>query len=239
MITKSTNDFSNLDFAAGETILIDKPSGWSSFKIVNQIRKTVNVKKVGHAGTLDPAATGLLIICTGKKTKELSNYLGLSKTYEGTILLGKSSPSMDAETEFTEQRIPENLNIEKVASVSKQFLGEVEQIPPMYSALKINGKKLYELARKGKVIERKPRKIFIEDFNIKKINIPEIDFGITCSKGTYIRVIADDFGKKLETGAILKNLRRTKIGTFDVNDALTIDEFISRCSAVNSFKLLF
>ena len=228
MVTNQTTDFSSLDFSSGEIILIDKPLGWTSFKVVNKIRKTIGIKKVGHSGTLDPMATGLLIICTGKKTKELSNYLGLDKTYTGTITLGKTSPSMDKETEITETGIDENINEESIKNAAKEFVGEIEQTPPMYSAIKVKGKRLYKLARNGVEIERPVRKVRINSFLIKNIKIPDVEFGVNCSKGTYIRVLANDLGKKLGCGGILSELRRTAIGEFRIEKALKVEDFIEK-----------
>jgi tRNA pseudouridine55 synthase len=225
MITKQTNNLASVDFQAGQTLLIDKPPGWTSFNVVHTIRKSINVKRVGHTGTLDPLATGLLIILTGKNTKQMLSFEGLDKTYTGTILLGKSSPSMDTETEMKSNDLPDGLNDDLVFNTRDLFLGDIQQVPPMYSALKVKGKKLYDLARKGKEIERKPRDIHISKFEITGINMPEIHFDISCSKGTYIRVIANDFGEKLGCGAVLSKLRRTKIGDYDVKDALTVEEF--------------
>ncbi|MFB3058025.1 MAG: tRNA pseudouridine(55) synthase TruB [Ignavibacteriaceae bacterium] len=228
MVTKQTDDFASLDFLAGETLLLDKPRKWTSFKVVHTIRKAISVKRVGHTGTLDPLATGLLIILTGRNTKQMMNFEGLSKTYTGTFLLGKSSPSMDTETEMTNNDLPENLNGELIFKTRDMFLGSLEQIPPMYSALKVNGKKLYDLARSGKKVERKPRKVQIFRFEITRINIPEVHFDIRCSKGTYIRVIANDFGEKLGYGAVLSKLRRTEIGDLSVEDALSVEEFVQK-----------
>jgi len=225
IITNRTTDLSDADFSEGEIILIDKPSGPTSFQIVSKIRKITSVKKVGHSGTLDPNASGLMIICTGKKTKEMDRFINLNKTYSGIIRLGLNSPSMDTETECSEIPIPENLDEKKIIEACNNFLGEIQQTPPMYSAVKVGGKKLYNLARKGKSIDRESRKIFIEKFEINKIDLPDIHFTITCSKGTFIRVIADDFGKKLNTGGILLELRRTGIGEFQVDDAFTISSF--------------
>jgi len=224
MITNKTIDLLNTDYASGEVILIDKEKGKSSFNIIYRIRKIVNVKKVGHAGTLDPAATGLLIVCVGKKTKEIYKYQDLNKIYAGTIELGKQTPSMDGETEFIEEKDFSYVSYEMIEEARKSFLGEIKQIPPMYSALKQNGKRLYKLARKGVEVERKPREITIYDFEITRIELPEIDFKIRCSKGTYIRVIANDFGEKLNCGGYLKLLRREAIGEFKVDDAITVDE---------------
>jgi tRNA pseudouridine55 synthase len=236
MVTKQTSDFASLDFLAGETLLIDKPPQWSSFKVVHTIRKAINVKRVGHTGTLDPLATGLLIILTGRNTKQMMNFEGFSKSYTGTFLLGKSSPSMDTETEMTNRDLPENFDDNLIFETRDSFLGDLEQIPPMYSALKVNGKKLYDLARKGKEVERKPRKVHIYRFEITGINIPEIHFDIKCSKGTYIRVIANDFGEKLGCGALLSKLRRTEIGEFSVNDSLNVEEFVQKISLLENIK---
>ena len=225
IITNLTLDLSDADFSEGEIILVDKPSGPTSFQVVSKIRKITGVKKVGHSGTLDPKASGLMIVCTGKKTKEMYRFINLNKTYSGIIRLGLSSPSMDTETEYSEIPLPNDLDEKNILEVRDSFLGEIEQTPPMYSAVKVGGKKLYNLARKGKTINREPRKIFIEKFEISKIDLPDIHFTITCSKGTYIRVIADDFGKKLNTGGILLELRRTGIGEFCVDEALTISSF--------------
>ncbi len=228
MVTNQTTDFSSLDFSSGEIILIDKPLGWTSFKVVSKIRKSVGVKKVGHSGTLDPMATGLLIICTGKKTKELTNYLGLDKTYTGTITLGKSSPSMDEETEITETLINESINEESIKSAAKEFVGEIEQTPPMYSAIKVKGKRLYKLARNGVEVERPIRKVRINSFLIKNIKMPDVEFEVNCSKGTYVRVLANDLGKKLGCGGILSELRRTTIGEFRIEKALKVEDFIEK-----------
>ncbi len=228
MVTRKTTDFSKLDFVSGETLLIDKPSQWTSFKVVQTIRKAINVKRVGHTGTLDPMATGLLIILTGKMTKEMKNFEGLDKTYTGTILLGKTSPSMDTETEMIDRELNPNLTNAILSETRDTFLGDIEQVPPMYSALKVKGKKLYELARKGKEVKRDARAIHIDKFELTEINLPEIRFEIKCSKGTYIRVIANDFGEKLGSGAVLSNLKRTAIGKYSIREALKVDEFIQK-----------
>ena len=228
MITKETTDFERIDFVEGEVILIDKPVGWSSFKVIRKIRQAINVKKVGHAGTLDPKATGLLIVATGKKTKSISKYQSLEKTYSGTITLGKTSPSMDEETEITSEKPFTHITDKMIYQVRDKFVGSIKQIPPMYSAIKYKGKNLYHLARKGKEVEREPREVVVSGFKILNINLPHIDFEITCSKGTYIRVIANDFGEKLGCGGLLSSLRRTKIGNYSVNDAFTIGEFTGK-----------
>jgi len=226
MITNKIIDLSHVDYPSGEVILIDKEKGKSSFNIVYRVRKIVNVKKVGHAGTLDPAATGLMIVCVGKMTKEIYKYQDLEKTYSGTIELGKNTSSMDAETEVLEEKDYSFVSEKMIEDVRKTFLGDIKQIPPMYSALKQNGKRLYKLARKGVEVERQPRDVTIYDFEITRVELPEIDFRIKCSKGTYIRVIANDFGEKLNCGGYLKSLRRDAIGVYSVKDALTVDEFM-------------
>jgi len=228
IITNQTLNLSDADFSEGEIILIDKPSGPTSFQVVSKIRNITGEKKVGHSGTLDPKASGLMIVCTGKKTKEMDRFINLNKTYSGIIRLGLTSPSMDTETECTALPLPKDLDEKKILEVRDRFLGEIEQIPPMYSAVKVDGKKLYNLARKGKTIERQPRKVFIEKFEIEKIDLPDIHFTITCSKGTFIRVIADDFGKKLNCGGILIELRRTEIGEFHVDEAIRMDQLSSQ-----------
>ena len=228
MITKQTKDPQNLDYLAGQVLLIDKPVNWTSFNVVSRVRRLTKVKKVGHAGTLDPLATGLLIVCTGKKTKEISEYQAQRKKYTGIITLGKSSPSMDLATEITEKVLPEDLSEEVILSTRNKFLGNIEQIPPMFSALKHKGKALYKLARAGKEVERAPRQVEIFSFDITKIELPDIHFEIACSKGTYIRVIADDFGKELGCGGILSLLRRTEIGDYKVEDACDLEELTTK-----------
>jgi tRNA pseudouridine55 synthase len=225
IITNQTKDIRNLNYLEGQVILIDKPVDWTSFDVVNKIRRLIKVKKVGHAGTLDPLATGLLIVCTGKKTKNISEYQTQQKKYIGVITLGKTSPSMDLGTEVTNSGLPENLNQEKILEIRNKFLGRIEQIPPMFSALKHNGKSLYKLARAGKVVQREPRQVEVYSFDIKKIELPDIYFEITCSKGTYIRVIANDFGAELSCGGVLSSLRRTEIGEFNIDDSFTLKDF--------------
>ena len=234
MITKETSNSQGIDFSSGEVILIDKPLKWTSFQVVYQIRKHAGVKKVGHAGTLDPLATGLLIICTGKKTKEITRYQELFKIYKGSITLGKKSASMDGETELVESGKTEHFTEEQILKVRDKFLGKIQQTPPMYSAIKLDGKTLYKLARKGKSVKREPREIEIKRFDIE-INLPDINFEIECSKGTYVRVIANDFGEMLGCGGYLSSLRRTAIGNYTVESALKVEKFIERFSVTNSF----
>ena len=221
------------DFQNGQILLIDKPLEWSSFQVVNKIRwhirKSFNIKKikVGHAGTLDPLATGLLIICTGKMTKQIDSYQIQIKEYTGTIQLGATTPSYDLETQvnatFSTDHITENL----IHAATKQFVGEINQFPPVFSAIKKDGKRLYEFARAGKEVEIKPRSIKISSFEITKIDGMSVDFRVVCSKGTYIRSLAHDFGKALKSGGHLTALRRTKIGDFEVENSMTIDAFIN------------
>ncbi len=225
-----TTDFSNCDFNGGEIILADKPIGWSSFKVVYKIRNATGAKKVGHAGTLDPNASGLLIVCTGKKTKEITKFQDLEKTYTGTILLGKTSPSMDLETEITEERLLDGITEEQILEIRNEFTGTIRQIPPMFSAIKYKGKSLYHLARQGKTVYREAREITISKFSISRISLPEIYFEITCTKGTYIRVIAHDFGERLGCGGLLSSLRRTNIGSFSVDNAVFVDDFVEKVS---------
>ena len=215
------------DFLNGQIILIDKPLEWTSFQAVNAlkwaIRKKFNLKKlkIGHAGTLDPLATGLLIICTGKFTKKIPELQGQIKEYTGTFTLGATTPSYDLETEVNQIFPTEHLTETSIRNVPNQFLGEIEQVPPVFSALKKDGKRLYELARKGEEVEVQARKIEILEFEITRIDLPEVDFRVVCSKGTYIRSLAHDFGKALGSGAYLSALRRTKIGDYNVNNATT------------------
>ncbi len=234
MIKKRTNNLSDCDFYSGETVLLDKPQYWTSFDVVSKIRNAVGVKKVGHAGTLDPMATGLLIICTGKKTKEISSFQDLEKTYTGSILLGKRSRSMDLETELIGNEDLSSIKDEDIYDARDKFMGNILQVPPMFSAIKFKGKSLYNIARKGKTIELKPREVNVSKFEILEINKPYVKFEITCSKGTYIRSIANDLGEELGCGGVLSSLRRTAIGNFFVNDALSIDEFVFLSKAMKA-----
>ena len=214
------------EYKNGQVLLIDKPLEWTSFQVVNKlrwhIRQKFNLKKikVGHAGTLDPLATGLLIICTGNFTKKIDEYQGQIKEYTGEITLGATTPSYDMETEVSENFPTEHITKELIHTTVQQFLGEITQVPPMFSALKKDGVRLYEMAREGKSIEIKPRNIEISAFEITDITMPKIKFRVVCSKGTYIRSLAFDFGKALNSGAYLSELRRTKIGNFNVENAL-------------------
>jgi len=220
------------DFKSGQVLLIDKPLNWTSFQVVNklrwEIRQRFNIKKikVGHAGTLDPLATGLLIICTGKQTKEIHVYQGQVKEYTGTFTIGGTTPSYDLETEVDKAYPTEHITEELLRETTKQFVGEIQQKPPIFSAIKKDGKRLYELARKGETTEINARTVTISEFEITKINLPEVAFRVVCSKGTYIRSLANDFGLALNSGAHLSALRRTKIGNFSVDKALSMETFI-------------
>jgi len=208
----------------GAVLLIDKPLGWTSFDVVKKIRSAGKFKKVGHAGTLDPLATGLLILCMGKMTKQIETFQAQEKEYTGTFTLGNTTPSYDLETEFNETFPTEHITSEMLNNVVKQMTGLIEQTPPIYSAVKVNGRRAYESARKGEDVKLKVRTVDIKVFEIDKTLFPKISFKIVCSKGTYIRSMANDFGKKLQSGAYLSELRRTKIGNFSINDSLEVIE---------------
>ena len=219
------------NYQEGKILLIDKPLNWTSFQVVNKvrwlIRKQFQLKKikVGHAGTLDPLATGLLLICTGKFTKQIDTYQGQEKEYTGTFTLGATTPSFDMETEIDQKFDIANLTKEKIKTVLPKFLGEIQQQPPVFSALKKDGKRLYEYARSGEEVEVAFRTVEISLFELTRIELPEIDFKVRCSKGTYIRSLAQDFGKVLDNGAYLSALRRTKIGDFSIKNAITMETF--------------
>lgn len=220
------------DFKNGQVLLIDKPLNWTSFQVVNKlrwhIRKAFNIKKikVGHAGTLDPLATGLLVICTGKMTKQIDTFQAQVKEYTGTITLGSTTPSFDLETEIDNTFPTEHISEELIKKTTTQFIGDIEQYPPVFSAIKKDGKRLYEFAREGKSVEIKSRSIHISEFEITRFENNEVGFRVVCSKGTYIRSLAHDFGKALQSGGHLTALRRTKIGDFHVDSAQTIEAFI-------------
>ena len=220
------------EFSEGSTIIVDKPLTWTSFDVVNKIRwnlkQALKVKKikVGHAGTLDPLATGLLILCIGKHTKLIDSIMIGEKTYTGTFLLGKTTPSYDLETEFNQDFETNHITNELLESIRLTFLGEIKQVPPIFSAKQIDGQRAYDLARAGKEVELKANSVHISEFKITSNRFPEIDFEISCSKGTYIRSIAHDFGKALNSGATLIKLRRTNSGEYSINDATSVEEWI-------------
>jgi tRNA pseudouridine55 synthase len=219
------------DFAAGEVILIHKDVNWTSFDVVNSIRVFLKYEfglrklKVGHAGTLDPLAIGLVIVCTGKKTKEIDSYQAQEKTYSGSFYIGQTTPSFDLETEPGQDFPTSHITNGLIHETASRFMGVIEQEPPVYSAVRIDGKKAYEYARKKKDVKMKTRQVEIFEFEITRIELPVISFRIRCSKGTYIRSLANDFGKALNSGAYLLSLCRIAIGNFKNEDALTVEEF--------------
>lgn len=204
-------------------MLIDKPLEWTSFDAVRKIRNLVKTKKVGHAGTLDPLATGLLIICTGKFTKKINEYMAREKEYTGTITLGAVTPTFDLESEPQLHKDISELNDESIRKATALFTGPILQVPPIHSAIKINGKRVYELARKGIEVQMEPRAVTISVFEITSIEMPVVHFRVVCSTGTYIRSLANDFGAALGCGGYLSSLRRTRIGEFRVEDAYTME----------------
>ena len=219
------------DFIEGAVLLFDKPYRWTSFDVVNSVRyaiqKMLKIKglKVGHAGTLDPLATGLLIVCTGKETKNIEAYQAMEKEYTGTFFLGATTPTYDLESEPSEFRELSNISSFQIEEAARSFLGVQQQVPPIFSAIKVDGKRAYEYARKNHDVNITPKTITIDAFEITRIELPEVDFRVVCSKGTYIRALARDFGEKLGCGAYLKALRRTRIGNFKVDDALDVIAF--------------
>jgi len=228
--------FTKEEIGEGQLLLIDKPLEWTSFDVVNKIRYSLKRAygfkklKVGHAGTLDPLATGLLLIAVGRKTKTINDLMGLPKTYTGTIKLGETTPSYDAETEVDQTFPWEHINDELINHAITGFLGEQNQIPPIFSAIKKDGKKAYESARAGTAIEMQPRKVEIMGFQVTRKSPQELDFSVSCSKGTYIRSLANDFGKALKSGGYLSALRRTAIGDYKIEAALSLDQYLCSLS---------
>lgn len=214
-----------MPFLEGKMLLFNKPIGWTSFDIVKKIRIITGISKVGHAGTLDPLASGLLIVCTGKATKQINYYMGMPKEYTGTLILGATTASYDRETELQDLKPFEHIKKEKIEEVMPGFIGEIMQVPPAHSAIKLEGKRVYIDARKGIEVKLDPRPVTIHSFEITAIELPVLHFKVTCSTGTYIRSLANDFGKALGPGAYLGSLYRTKIGNYSLNDAKEITEF--------------
>jgi len=216
------------DFATGELLLVDKPIGWTSFDVVGKLRNSFKPLKlkVGHAGTLDPLATGLLIICTGKMTKQIDTFQAEEKEYTGTMILGATTPSYDMETEPDTQFDISHITEEQIKATCQQFTGDIQQYPPAHSAIKIDGERLYEKARRGEEVELRLRSVTISEFEITRIELPEIDFRVICSKGTYIRSLVHDLGKALNNGAYLSKLRRTRSGNYKVADAWEVMELV-------------
>uniref|UniRef100_UPI00404AEDDE tRNA pseudouridine(55) synthase TruB n=1 Tax=Fulvivirga sp. TaxID=1931237 RepID=UPI00404AEDDE len=212
----------------GTVILVDKPLTWTSFDIVKKLRYHLKVKKIGHAGTLDPLATGLLILCTGKKTKQIETYQAQEKEYTGTFTIGATTPSYDLETEVENIKDFSHLKQEDLLKASESLTGKIDQIPPIFSAIKVEGKRAYKGARSGEDVKLKSRQVEVKVFELTEVNLPVVAFKIVCSKGTYIRSLARDFGEILGVGAYLSSLRRTRIGDFNVDDAETIEELTKK-----------
>jgi tRNA pseudouridine55 synthase len=211
----------------GRVLLINKPLDWTSFDVVNKLRYRLKIKKIGHAGTLDPLATGLLIICVGKMTKRIEEFMGLEKEYTGTLVIGQTTPSHDLETEVSEKADISGVTESQILSATTALTGRIQQLPPLHSAIRVGGKRAYSFARKGQEVELQPREVEVREFEITSINLPEVDFRIVCSKGTYIRSLVRDFGNSLGVGAYMSKLCRTRIGPFLLRDAMSIDEVVS------------
>lgn len=224
--------FSKEAFLEGQLLLIDKPLEWTSFQVVNKIRWAIRKEfaikkiKVGHAGTLDPLASGLMIICTGRMTKQIEQYMGMDKTYTGTFRLGATTPSYDLETAISDPKPTDYITDEVLHETCTHFVGDIQQKPPLHSAIKKDGKRLYTLARAGKTTEIPTRTVHISNIELTNINIPDVCFSVSCSKGTYIRSLAHDFGQQLGCGAHLTALRRTAIGNYTISNSLTLDAFL-------------
>jgi len=222
--------FSNInEFAEGQLLLVNKPYKWTSFDVVGKIRNAFKPLKlkVGHAGTLDPLATGLLIICTGKMTKQIDTFQAEEKEYTGTFTLGATTPTYDLESEPEQKFATEQISEQQIQEACKQFIGEIQQYPPAHSAIKVDGERLYEKARRGEDVELKARTITISEFEITRIELPEVDFRVVCSKGTYIRSLANDFGMALNNGAYLSRLRRTRSGQFNIDESWQVLDLVS------------
>lgn len=220
----SKKELAAFDFEVGEVLLLDKPLTWTSFDVVRKVKNTLRPRKIGHAGTLDPLATGLLILCTGKKTKEIDQIQAQEKEYEGTFRLGQTTPSFDLETPVDAELPYEHLTETEIRAAVATFLGKIEQTPPLFSAVKVDGKRAYELARQGQEAEIKSKTVELKVFELTRIALPEIDFRVVCSKGTYIRSLARDLGAALGCGAHLTRLVRTRIGAYQLADAWTVAE---------------
>ena len=229
-------DFSKVSFEAGQVLLIDKPLHWTSFDVVRKLRNLIHIKKIGHAGTLDPLATGLLIVCTGKFTKRINEYMAQEKEYTGTFTLGAVTPTYDLESEPENFKPFEGITDHQLNEAAAKMTGEIMQVPPAHSAIKVDGKRVYELARAGKEVKLEPRKVTIIEFEITEVLLPVVHFRIVCSTGTYIRSMANDFGVLLGCGAYLSSLRRTRIGDFSASDAFTMENFQEQIPADYKMK---
>jgi tRNA pseudouridine55 synthase len=224
-VVEINNAIRRADLKAGKIVAIDKPAGWTSFDVVNKLRRMTGVKKVGHAGTLDPFATGVLLVCFAGATKQVDALMGLEKEYEGTFELGVETDSHDVTGKVIAQHPVPELSREQIEQAVRRYVGEIMQTPPMFSALKRGGRRLYELARKGEQVELEPRKVRIYAFDVLDVALPEIRFQLTCSRGTYVRALARDLGKDYGCGAFLKTLRRTRVGQYVASSALSIEQF--------------
>ncbi|MBX9852214.1 MAG: tRNA pseudouridine(55) synthase TruB [Cytophagaceae bacterium] len=219
------------NFEEGEVLLIDKPYEWSSFDVVKKIRNAIGFIKIGHAGTLDPLATGLLILCTGKMTKRINEFQDMEKEYEGELIIGKTTPSFDLETEIINEKDITKISEEDIKATVSKFIGKIMQVPPVYSAVKLGGKRMYKRARRGEDIKLEAKEIHIKDFIITSIELPAVRFRVVCSKGTYIRSLVRDFGEALQVGAYMSSLKRTRIGHFHINDSDSIEGMIQKIIA--------
>jgi tRNA pseudouridine55 synthase len=224
-------NYTKENFEQGQVLLLDKPFQWTSFDVIGRTRKITGIKKVGHAGTLDPLATGLLIVCTGKFTKRINEFMGMEKEYTGTFTLGAITPTYDLESEPENFKPVDNLSEAQIHAATASFTGTIQQIPPAHSAIKQGGKRVYELARQGKEVKMEPRTVTIRQFEITAIEMPVVHFRVICSTGTYIRSLAFDFGNELGCGAYMSKLCRTRIGEFLLADAMTMDEFAAKAAA--------
>jgi tRNA pseudouridine55 synthase len=235
-LTDQNSKFRDFNFTQGELLLINKPYNWTSFDVVGKIRNMLKPLKlkVGHAGTLDPLATGLLIICTGKLTKQIDTFQAEEKEYTGTMILGATTPSYDMETDEDETFDISNLTEDQIRAATSQFTGDIQQYPPAHSAVKINGERLYEKARRGEEVELRLRFVTVSEFEITRIALPEVDFRVVCSKGTYIRSLVNDFGKALNNGAYLSGLCRIRSGNFKLNDAFEVLELVDHIRELKS-----
>lgn len=223
-------------FEEGRIILIDKPLHWTSFDVIRKLRGLIKIKKIGHAGTLDPLATGLLIVCTGKFTKKINDYMSLEKEYKGTFTLGAITPTYDLESEPANFKEVAGISVELLRETTKQFIGEINQVPPIHSAIKQSGKPVYLLARKGVDIKLQPRKVTVFEFEVTKVELPLVSFRVVCTTGTYIRSLANDFGAALGCGAYLSSLCRTRIGNFTLDQSVSIDEFTQKMKIVKNMN---
>lgn len=218
--------YTSIQYEEGVVLLVDKPLGWTSFDVIRKLRHIIRIRKIGHAGTLDPLATGLLIVCTGKYTKRINQYMAQQKEYTGTITIGATTPTYDLESEPTNFIATDHITLEQVQSILPQFTGPIQQIPPAHSAIKVDGKRVYELARKGKEVKLEPRAVHIYSFEVLSLQDAQLQFRVVCSTGTYIRSLANDLGQALGCGAYLSALRRTRIGDFTVAEAQTMESFV-------------